>query len=182
MVNKKKYHKIYKNKYLNNKKTQLSFNELKSFKLENNTPILFNKKSKNIVIKPLTYIRSDTGKTRHFTPAAQEWFNSIYAYNKNYIKSLSIADKNLINLLKSFFNGQIKHKLLNLKTKPMARRFRRLSAKRVFIGKGELKHISSRVIITFYVYNTEGMFLSHKVMKLRNGLYFPKRILEKKNK
>jgi hypothetical protein len=132
------------------------------------------------VIKPLTYIRSDTGKTRHFTPAAQEWFNSIYAYNKNYIKSLSIADKNLMNLLKSYFNGQIKHKLLKIKTKPMARRFRRLSAKRVFIGKGELKHISSRVVITFYVYNAEGMFLSHKVMKLRNGLYFPKRRLEKK--
>jgi hypothetical protein len=85
-----------------------------------------------------------------------------------------------MNLLKSYFNGQIKHKLLNIKTKAMARRFRRLSAKRVFIGKGELKHISSRVVITFYVYNTEGMFLSHKVMKLRNGLYFPKRRLEKK--
>jgi hypothetical protein len=85
-----------------------------------------------------------------------------------------------MNLLKSYFNGQIKHNLLKFKTKPMARRFIRLSAKRVFIGKGELKHISSRVVITFYVYNSEGMFLSHKVMKLRNGLYFTKRRLEKK--
>ncbi len=59
------------------------------------------KKSKNIVIKPVTSIRSDTGKMRHFTPAAQEWFNSNYAYKKNSIKSLSIADKNLMNLLKS---------------------------------------------------------------------------------
>jgi len=165
---------------MKNQRIQLSFNELKNSKIVNNTPVLFDKKSKNIVIKPLTYIRSDTGKTRHFTPAAQEWFNSVYAYNKNYIKSLSIADKNLMNLLKSFFNGQIKHQLLKIKIKPMTRRFRRLSAKRVFIGKGELKHISSKVVITFYVYNTEGMFLSHKVMKLRNGLYFPKRKLEKK--
>jgi hypothetical protein len=85
-----------------------------------------------------------------------------------------------MNLLKSYFNGQIKHKLLKIKTKPMAPRFRRLSAKRVFIGKGELKHISSRVVITVYVYNSEGMFLSHKVMKLRNGLYFTQRRLEKK--
>jgi hypothetical protein len=160
-----------------NKKTQLSFNELNSFNVERNTPLLFNKKSKNIVIKPLTYVRSDTGKTRHFTPAAQEWFNSIYAYNKTYIKSLSVADKNLMNLLKSFFNSQLKHKLL--KIKPILPRFRRLSVKRVFIGKGELKHISSRVIITFYVYNIEGMYLSHKVMKLRNGLYLPKRTLIK---
>ena len=40
--------------------------------LENNTPILFNKKSNKIITKPLTYIESDTGKMRHFTPAAQE--------------------------------------------------------------------------------------------------------------
>lgn len=41
--------------------------------IENNIPLLFKKKiSKNLVMKPLTYIRSDTGKTRHFTPAAQE--------------------------------------------------------------------------------------------------------------
>jgi FtsZ-interacting cell division protein YlmF len=37
-----------------------------------NKPRIFTKKSKIVVIKPLTYINSDTGKTRHFTPAAQE--------------------------------------------------------------------------------------------------------------
>lgn len=165
---------------MNNKKTELYFDESKSFNEETNTPLLFNKKSKNIIIKPLTYIRSDTGKTRHFTPAAQEWFNSIYTYNKNYTKSLPVADKNLINLLKSYFNSQIKRELLKIKTKRTLPQFRRQSTKRVFVGKGELKHTSTRVIVTFYVYNIEGMFLSHKVMKLRNGLYFPQRELEKK--
>jgi len=38
----------------------------------NNSPILFNKKMKKLVIKPLKHIYSDTGKTRHYTPAAQE--------------------------------------------------------------------------------------------------------------
>ena len=51
---------------------QSNKNELDICNLEDNTPLLLKKKSKNIVIKPLTYIRSDTGKTRHFTPAAQE--------------------------------------------------------------------------------------------------------------
>lgn len=38
-----------------------------------NLPILFGKKSKKIsVIKPLTHVGNDTGKTRHYTPAAQE--------------------------------------------------------------------------------------------------------------
>jgi len=90
-------------------------NKLKRYNLENNTPLLLKKKSKNVVIKPLTYIRNDTGKMKHFTPAAQEWFNSIYAYNKNSIKSLSIADKNLMYLLKSYFNSKRKHKVLNTK-------------------------------------------------------------------
>jgi len=51
---------------------QLNTNELEICNLKDNTPLLLQKKSKDIVIKPLTYIRSDTGKTRHFTPAAQE--------------------------------------------------------------------------------------------------------------
>jgi hypothetical protein len=153
---------------------ELSNNELEIFGLQDNTPLLLKKKSKNIVIKPLTYIQSDTGKTRHYTPAAQEWYNSIYTYNKNSIKTLSIADKNLMDLLKSYFNSKMKHKIINTKRKnkekPMLPILRRLSGKRVFIGKGDLKHTSARVIITFYVYNTESMFLARKFMQFKFGL------------
>jgi len=53
-------------------KTQLYFKELDSHNVKRNLPVLFNKKSKNIVIKPLTYLRDDSGVIRHFTPAAQE--------------------------------------------------------------------------------------------------------------
>ena len=161
-------------------------NKLKKDIIENNTPLLLKKKTKNIVIKPLTYIRSDTGKTRHYTPAAQEWFNSIYTYNKNSIKSLVVADKNLMYLLKSYFNSKIKHKILNTKRKnkekPMPPKLRRLSGKRVFIGKGDLKHTSTRVIITFYIYNTESMFLARKLMQFMFGLgvYIEKKIKLKK--
>ena len=160
--------------------------ELKSFSKElnistvnNNTPILFNKKSKKILVKPLKYIRSDTGKSRHFTPAAQEWFNSVYHYNANNIKSLSIADKNLMNLLKSYFNLYPSKKLFNVKTKRMAMRFKRLSTKRVFVGKGELKHTNVKIIITFYLYDTERMFLINKLKKLQTMLLYPKKPLNK---
>ena len=36
------------------------------------TPLLLHKKIKKGVVKPLKHIYSDTGITRHFTPAAQE--------------------------------------------------------------------------------------------------------------
>jgi len=40
--------------------------------IDSNKPTIFNKKSKVQTSKSLVYIESDTGKTRHFTPAAQE--------------------------------------------------------------------------------------------------------------
>ena len=163
------------------KETELTSNKLKK---KDNIPFLLKKKSNRKTLKASTYVRSDTGKMRHFTPAGQEWFNSIYAYNKNSIKSLPVGDKNMLNLLKSFFNSKRKSQILNLKKKnqekPMLPRLRRLSAKRVFIGRGDLKHTSTRVIITFYVYNTESMFLARKLMQLRFGLFLVEKKIELK--
>jgi len=55
------------NKYKIEKKKNISEKFLKD-----DRPILLGKKVKKIVAKPYVYIYSDTGQTRHFTPAAQE--------------------------------------------------------------------------------------------------------------
>jgi hypothetical protein len=53
--------------------SQFKISDLYNYKAANdNTPLLFNKKIKKGVVKPLKHIYSDTGITRHFTPAAQE--------------------------------------------------------------------------------------------------------------
>ena len=75
---------------MKNLKTQVNI-ENTSLNLDQNLPILFDKKSKTTISKQLNYIKSDTGKTRHYTPAAQEWYNSIYSYDSNYIKTLPAA-------------------------------------------------------------------------------------------
>jgi hypothetical protein len=49
-------------KSLNSIKTPINFN----------TPEIFNKKINKVNNKPLEYITNDTGKTRHYPPAAQE--------------------------------------------------------------------------------------------------------------
>lgn len=152
--------------------------EKKQNKINTNKPTLFNKKSNIVISKPLTHIESDTGKTRHFTPAAQEWYNSIYAYNANYIKNLPVADKNLLDLLKSYFNAQLNREFLKTKIKPLQTRFKRLSTKRTFVGKGHLKHTNNKVIITFFVYNTEGMFLSSLFRAMNIKAFLPKKDLK----
>jgi hypothetical protein len=76
-----------------------------------------------------------------------------------------------MKLLKSYFNFEINHNLL--KTKRMATRYKRLSTKKIFVGKGELKHTSSKVIITFYVHNTEKIYLSKAVYLVHKALFKP---------
>jgi len=126
-------------------------------------PIIFLKKKSLRDIKPLKFVANDTGKTRHYPPGAQEWFNSIYTYNKNLIKTLPVLDKNLLYLLKSYYNMGISHKILNIKRR--FNRFRRLSPRKVFVGKGEVKHTNSKVIISVYLYNTEKMYLIREIKK-----------------
>ena len=139
---------------------------------DTNTPIIFNKKLNKTNIKKLDYIITDTGRIRHFTPAAQEWYNSIYAYNYNYVKGLPASDKSLMTLLKGYFSMFINHKVLG--TKYISKVQKKRSANKIFIGRGELKHTSNKVIITFYVYNTEKLSLKRGFMDLYKSLYSPK--------
>ena len=83
----------------------------------------------------MNYIYNDTGRVKHFPPAAQEWYNSIYAYNNNYTKGLPALDKSLINILKGYFSMFISHK--DLDTKYVSKLYRKRSPKKIFIGKGE---------------------------------------------
>jgi hypothetical protein len=54
-----------------------------------------------------------------------------------------------------------------------------LSANKVFIGRGELKHTNERVIITSYVYNVEQLYLKSLIKKQTRSLYYPNKELEK---
>jgi len=98
-------------------------------------------------------------------------------YNENYTKLLPVADKNLMLLLNSYFNFFIDPKTLTIKR--IANRYRRLSANKVFVGKGELKHTNEKVIITSYVYNVEQLYLKSKILKEARSLYYPKKELER---
>jgi len=80
-------------------------------------------------------------------------------------------------LLKSYFNLFLKPK--NKKIKRTFNKHRKLSANKVFVGKGELKHTNEKVIITSYVYNVKKFYLTNLLLKEARVLFYPNKELEK---
>ena len=123
----------------------------------------YNKKdSKPTTIK---YKGNDIGHIRHYPPANKEWFNSIYAYNKNTTKILPIADKVLLKLVKSYFNLYSRKLEKKITIPRLNKRRRRLSIKRIMISRAELKHSNDKVIITLYIYNREKKYYLDEMKK-----------------
>ena len=106
---------------------------------------------------------NDLGKKKHYPPANREWFNSVYSYNKNYVKSLPVADKVITKLIKSYFNLYSPLYEKNIKFNPMRIRFRRLYINKIFVSRAELKHTNDKVIITLYVYNRQKKYFINKL-------------------
>ena len=144
-------------------------------KLRKIKPLIFTKKlNNNFKVIPLKKIISVLAPMRYFPPSTQEWFNSIYSYDNNYIKGITILDKNLSSLIKSYFNFYFSKKFLS--SKRIITRFRRLAIKKIFISKAELKHTSSKVIITLYVYNEERRILARKIKRMESILFTSSRL------
>ena len=101
--------------------------------------------------------------TRHFPPANQEWYNSIYVYNKNSLRYLPIADKMILKLIKSYFNFYSLEHENKINFNRLRIRLRRLSVNRIFVSRAELKHTASKVIITLYVYNRQKKYFYNKL-------------------
>lgn len=161
------------------------------------TPSIFDKKRKNIDISFIGNTRgtkTELGRQRHFSPAAQEWRNSVYAYNPNYTKLFPTADKTLMDLAICYLNSKLnvkKKRYTDKEKKSLARRRKReqrkgkfwsatvrkravgqaLTLNKVFIAYGTLKHTSSSVLITLFIYNVERLILIRKFFYEHHDLF-----------
>ena len=111
------------------------------------------------------------GQIIHNPPANKEWFNSIYAYNKNTTKLLPTADKVTLKFLKSYFNLyspklEKSIKLSNIRRRKLLKRLRRLSINRILISRPELKHTSNKVVITIYTYNRQKTYYIRRLVNV----------------
>nr|YP_009546711.1 ribosomal protein S3 [Heterodermia speciosa]AYP35451.1 ribosomal protein S3 [Heterodermia speciosa] len=110
-------------------------------------------------------------KPRHYPPANKEWFNSIYAYNKNTLKLLPVADKVTLKVLQNYFNlysPKLNRKARLNRIKNKKKRYIRLSTNRILISRPELKHTSKKVVISVYVYNRQEFFYLRNYEKWLN--------------
>ena len=127
---------------------------------------IFNQKLKNYNYDKPDNKGNEIGQIRHYPPANKEWFNSIYAYNKNTIKLLPIADTVILRLIKSYFNLYSRKLEKKIKSRRLRMRVRRLSTNRILVSRAELKHTNEKVVITIYVYNRQKKYYLNKISKI----------------
>lgn len=138
---------------------------------DNIIPLIFKSKiSGESRLIPFKLINNTLGQERHFPSATKEWLNSIYAYSPNYSKNLISADKSLANILKSYFNMFFKRTALK-EDERIPMRFKRLSTNKIFFGKAEIKHTSTNVNITLYVYNEQRRLILRKIRNIERTLF-----------
>jgi hypothetical protein len=87
----------------------------------------------------------------------------------------------MMKLLKSYFSSELRKTSAN-KVLPFSSRekkIRRMTTKKILIGKGEVKHSNDKAIVTFYIHNAERLFLDRAIALLSRALYNPARPLIK---
>ena len=130
----------------------------------------------------------------YYPSSTKEWFNSVYSYNKVYIKTLLTTDLIINNLFKSYFNmfeSKKSYGSAPIQKKKFKRRRankRRYSANKIYVSKTEMKHTNLKVIMILYIYNKQKLLIERSMRKIVNFLFKKKKqqnnkkIIHKKNR
>nr|ACV41173.1 ribosomal protein 3 [Ophiostoma ips] len=156
----------------------------KNLKLNNslNKSNIFNKYINNkYKLVPFKTMINYVGETRYIPSEFKEWNNNIYYYNFNNIKILPVYNINLNKLLKSYFDLYFLSKNVKKNNSLIIKKKNRFSLKKIFISKADLKHTSSKLIITIYIFNRERIILIKNLIYLYS-LHFKTKLYLEENK
>jgi hypothetical protein len=124
--------------------------------LNTNDKSLNNTNSINIYenFKIVNKVDQNEYKNLIFYPSStKEWFNSVYSYNKTYIKSLIAIDAIVNNVFTNYFNMlQNRIKILYKRRKNNKTRY---SANKIYLSRTETKYTNTKVVILLHVYNKQ---------------------------
>nr|ACV41175.1 ribosomal protein 3/homing endonuclease-like fusion protein [Ophiostoma minus] len=148
--------------------------------LNKNKSTIFNKYINNkYKLVPFKTMINYVNEPRYIPSEFKEWNNSIYYFNFTNIKNLPVYDINLNKLLKSYFDlyffsaSQPSSLVRERRAKDKKNKFisiikkkNRFSLNKIFISKADLKHTSSKIIITIYIFNRERIILIKNLIYL----------------
>jgi len=86
-----------------------------------------------------------------YPTSTKEWFNSVYSYNKSYIKPLISLDILINKLFGSYFN-MVNYKIKNTFKRRRAKRYN-YSSNKVHLSRAEVKHTNTGIVILLYMHN-----------------------------
>lgn len=172
MSKKKYYYKPNINNYIKNKLLN------KNTEKDNIQKSIFKKYINNKYKLIPWKVREDFwGETKYSPPSSKEWKNKVYFFNINYVKNLPIYDLNINKLIKGYFNLYFNNRVL--KTKFMQVWKKRISLTKIYVSKAEIKHTSSKAIITIYTYNKERKSLIKRIYLLKKKFSLKRNIVFK---
>ena len=114
----------------------------------------------------------------YYPSSSKEWFNSVYSYNKSYIKSLITTDILLNNLFKSYFN-MFEDKIKVFFKRRRSNKNHYLSNK-LYLSRAELKHTNTKILIILYVYNKQKSSIEKFLKKIVKLTIYKKRLVGEK--
>lgn len=113
---------------------------------------LVNLIKKNLLVRTAEKKGDSIHAYKRDIPANKEWFNSVYAFNKNSTRLLPAIHNYVFRLITSYFNMTIKKMEVKIKGR-RGRKARSSSGSKIWVSTPEIKHLSEKVNITIYVYN-----------------------------
>jgi len=156
-LNHKSFNPYYKDNSLNTNFTkENNINEIKNYHIM--------KEYNNVIYRPASN---------------KEWFNSVYSFNKSYVKPLVALDVNLNKLFKTYCNMMLYK--IKIRFKRRSRNKTRYSANRLYVSRAELKHTNTKITILLYTFNKQKSLLERYLRKLIVMSRFYKLIKQNQN-
>ena len=98
---------------------------------------------------------NESKNIKYYPSSNKEWYNSVYSFNKLYIKPLIARDMLINNLFKNYFN-MVEHKIKRLFKRQSIRNLKiRYSANRIYVSRAEIKHTNDKLFFIVYIYNKQ---------------------------
>lgn len=140
--------------------------EKKNLKKNNN--IFIKNINNNYKLIPLNIKKNYVGEFKYYPAASKEWKNKVYFFNFNFLKNLPVYDVNIHKLIINYFNMYFKNQ--NILRKDIPHKKKRLSIRKIFVSKPEIKHTNEKILITLYVYNKIKFLFFKKFYKSKSFL------------